>query len=81
MIYVLIPHSASVMEDHRLFTSYAIVEHVAINIARSIEKEGHNPDWCIVIGYEGTDELYPTFLYTLVGSSHLRREKYPTPSP
>lgn len=81
MLYMLIPHFARTWEDYRFFTTYAAMESRALDVAKSLEANNDNPDWCIVLGYDGTDEIYPTFLYSLVGSRHLHREPYPTPSP
>ena len=80
-LYVLIPHTARVPEQHRLFTSYSAVEQAALIAARGFEQAGMDPDWCSILAYDGQDELYPIFVYTLVGSVHLRREPYPSPSP
>jgi hypothetical protein len=80
MLYVLIPHSAPSWESFRLFTTYAAVEQAALRAAQGFERTGFDPDWCSIIAYEGQDELDPIFLYTLVGSTHLHRERYPTPS-
>ena len=78
MIYLLIPHEGKTI---RIFTTYAGAEQAILRSARGFEREGHDPDWCILIAYDGTDELYPMFVYSLVGSSHLAREDFPSPSP
>ena len=80
-LYVLIPHTARVPEQYRLFTSYSAVEQAALTAARDFERTGRDPDWCSILAYDGQDELYLVFVYTLVGSVHLRRESVPTPSP
>lgn len=81
MLYVLIPHRATRFEEFRYFSSFAAVEQAAILAARGFEKEGHDPDWCCILAYEGMDELSPMFFYRLVGSTRLVREKWPSPSP
>ena len=80
MLYILIPHNAGSYEDFRMFTSFASAEQQIFLAARGYELLGEDPDWCCLVGYEGTDELRPVFLYTLVGPSHLRRDPYPSPS-
>jgi len=81
MMYVLVPHVSEVWEHVRFFSTYASVEAVALRTARAIEAQGGDPDWCIVVGLDGIEELTPHFLFTLVGSARLHREPWPTPSP
>ena len=81
MLYVLIPRTYRSWDHLRMFLTYAAVEAVAIQTARAIAAQGGNPDWCIVVGMEGVDEVIPHFLYTLVGTSRLHREPWPTPLP
>ncbi len=80
MLYVLIPHTAQTWEAFRMFVSYAAAEQAALLAARGFERAGLDPDWCSIVAFEGQDELYPVFLYTLVGSTRLHRERVPTPS-
>jgi hypothetical protein len=80
MIYILIPFRAQSYEAFRVFTTYTAAEQAALVAARGFEQTGFDPEWCSIIAYEGQDELYPMFIYTLVGSSHLRRDRLPTPS-
>lgn len=82
MLYALIPCGwAAGREGPRYFTSYSSVEQAALTAARGFESMNLDPEWCTIIAYDGTDELYPVFLYTLIGSSHLSREPFPSPSP
>jgi hypothetical protein len=81
MLFVLIPHEARDVEDFRFFLNFPSAEQVILRAAQGFEHEGRNPDWCYLIAYDGTDELLPVFLYTLVGSVHLHRQPYPSPSP
>lgn len=81
MLYVLIPHMAESWEHFRMFSSYSAVEQIALHVARERASKGHDPDWCSIIGYNsGIDEYHPVFLYTIVGMTHLQRERLPTPS-
>jgi hypothetical protein len=80
MLYLLIPHKATTADDYRLFTTFALAEQIALSVARAYEQAGEDPDWCCLVGYEGMDELRPSFLFTLLGSVRLRRDKYPIPS-
>jgi hypothetical protein len=80
MLFVLIPHNARSYEDFRIFTSFASAEQQIFLAAHGYKRLGEDPDWCSLIGYEGTDEVHPVFLYTLVGGTHLHREPYPSPS-
>jgi hypothetical protein len=81
MVYVLIPHSSDTCDQFRFFTSYAAMEQAVLRAAQDFERKGYNPDWCAVLGYEGQDELQAVFVYTLVGSTRLRRDSVPSPSP
>lgn len=81
MLYMIVPHVARKWMDLRMFSNYAVAEHTALMVARAIELEGKDPDWCEIVAYEGLDELRPVFVYTLVGSRRLHREPWPTPSP
>jgi hypothetical protein len=78
MIYILFPHDS---KNFRIFTNYTAAEQAILRSAKGFEREGHDPDWCILIAYEGIDELYPVFVYNLVGSNYLVREEVPSPSP
>lgn len=80
MIYVVIPHAHQIWEDCRMFTTFAAAEQMVLRVARGYLRERGNPDWCVLVGYEGTDELVPTFLYT-IQNMRLIRETFPTPSP
>lgn len=80
MIFVLIPHNTKAGESFRIFTSYSAVEQAALVAARDFERYGLDPNWCYIISYDGQDELYATFIYTLVGSTRLQREKVPIPA-
>lgn len=81
MLYVVVPRAATTYEGLRLFSTYSSMEQAVFEAAREFERAGFTSDWCIVIGYDGTDEQYPIFIYTLVGTTHLVREYYPTRSP
>ena len=81
MLFVLIPHRATTHDAFRFFTSYSAMEQAVLLAAKGFELGGFDPDWCCVVAYDGMDELYPAFLYTLLGSDKLRREKWPSPSP
>lgn len=80
MLYLLIPRNANTWESFRIFASYGAAEQAALVAARGFAQTGFDPDWCYIISYDGQDELYPVFLYMLVGSTRLRRERVPTPS-
>jgi hypothetical protein len=77
MLYVLIPYTA---QQFRIFTTYSAAEQAVLVAARDFERYGLDPNWCYLVAYDGQDELVGTFLYTLVGSSHLKRERFLTPS-
>jgi hypothetical protein len=81
MLYMLIPHTAKSYEDFHLFTTFAMAEQQVFLTARAYERTGQDPDWCYLIAYEGTDELRPVFLYSVLTSDRLRRDPYPSPSP
>jgi len=81
MLYLLVPRMYRSWTDLRVFLSYAAAEAVALQTARAIEAGGGDPDWCILVGMEGVDEVLPHFLYTLVDSRRLHREPWPSPSP
>jgi hypothetical protein len=81
MLYVLIPRNARRADEFRYFASYSAMEQAVFLAARGFEDSGYDPDWCYVLAYEGIDELFPTFLYTLSGSFKLVREKWTTLSP
>lgn len=81
MLYVLIPHAAETWESFRMFNSYSAVEQIALHVARERAAKGYDPDWCSIIGYNsGIDEYHPVFLYTIVDTTRLHRERLPTPS-
>ena len=72
MIYLLIPYYGEV----RIFTSFGMVEQVALQEARLRE----DPDWCSIFGYElGQDELDPIWLWTVGPGLRLQRSS-PSPS-
>jgi hypothetical protein len=81
MLYVLIPHRAQGQEDVRFFTSFGAGEQAMHQGAAGYVREGHGFDWAILMAYEGTDELFPIFLYTLATPTRLHRERVPSPSP
>lgn len=81
MLFVLVPHESRNEEDFRFFMTYSSAEQAVFLAARGLEQMKRNPDWCYLIAYDGVDELRPVFLYTLVGSSHLQRDPFPSPSP
>lgn len=81
MLFALVPHAATTHEMVRFFSSYSSAEQAALVAAKDFERRMFDPDWCVIIAYEGIDELLPTFLYRVVGSSRLSREKWPSPSP
>jgi hypothetical protein len=80
MLYVLIPHTAQTWEAFRMFSTYSAAEQAALVAARGFERAGFDPEWCSIVAFDGQDELHAIFLYTLVGSGHLHRERLPTPS-
>lgn len=80
MIYMLVPHEARSWEDFRMFTSYSAAEQIILHTARALSREGHSPDWCSLIAYEGLDEIHPVFVYSIV-AGRLLREKWVSPSP
>lgn len=81
MLYVLIPHAAQTWESFRMFVSYSAAEHFALHVAKDLVSRGYDPDWCCVVGYSlGIDEYHPTFMYTVVDSTRLARDRIPTPS-
>lgn len=79
-VYVLVPHEWHVWEDVSFFSSFALVEQTALSGARRRINEGTDPDWCCILAYDGQDELYPIFVYTIVGD-RLHRETWAIPSP
>lgn len=81
MHYVLIPHAARSYEDFRHFATFAMAEQAVFLAAQGFEILGQDPDWCILIAYDGVDELRPVFLYTIIAPDRLHREPYPSPSP
>jgi hypothetical protein len=81
MLYVLIPHQARSYEDFRFFTTFAFAEQSIFLTARGYQSQGQDPDWCVLIAYEGTDELRPVFIYSVSAADRLRRDPYPSPSP
>ena len=81
MLYVVIPHVRTHWGNIRMFTSYEHAEQAVLLSARGFELEGYSPDWCTLIEYHGTDELYPAYVYFIVDSNHLHRDVWPTPSP
>lgn len=81
MLYIIVPHTTSTWENLRIFTSFSAAESAIFIAARGYLKEGHDPDWCYLVAYDGTDELFPVYLYTIVAPDRLRRYPYPNPSP
>ena len=80
MIYVIIPHIDHIWEHCRVFTNFSAAEQAVLRAAYGYLREGRSPDWCVLVGYDGTDELLPVFLYS-VENMRLVRETFPTPSP
>jgi hypothetical protein len=81
MLYILIPHQAKSQEDFRYFTTFAMAEQSIFLAAKGYESRGDDPDWCVLIAYDGVDELRPVFVYSVLASDRLRRDPYPSPSP
>jgi hypothetical protein len=81
MIYLLVPHAARSEIDFRFFLTFSAAEQAVLVAAQWYETRGEDPHWCTLIAYDGIDELRPVFLYSLVGSDHLQRDPYPSPSP
>jgi len=81
MIYIIIPHSTNTWENLRIFTSYSAAEQAVLKGARGFLREGHDLDWCYLVAYDGTDEVFPVYIYTIIAQDRLRRYPYPTPSP
>jgi N-methylhydantoinase A/oxoprolinase/acetone carboxylase beta subunit len=76
---MLIPHVVPSVWDTRLFSTYSAAEQTVLTVAKHMAREGRDPDWCTMVAYEGTDELHPLFMYTIVGTSRLEREPFATP--
>lgn len=76
MIYVLMPHRATAWGQFRVFSSYSMAEQVILTTAKTLAKSGQSPDWCVLVSYDGVDELVPIFSYTVVGD-RLRRSSSP----
>jgi hypothetical protein len=80
MIYMLVPHAARSRLHIRMFANYSVAEQTALTVARALEAEGKDPEWCEIIAYDGLDEMYPVFIYTLFRALRLHREPWPSPS-
>lgn len=80
MIYLLIPHGARSWEDYRFFLTFSSAEQQILQTATAVRRSGRDPDWCILVGLDGIDEVRPVFFYTL-DRGHLVREDWPSPSP
>lgn len=72
MLYVLFPHGGE-RDDIRVFATYAIIEQEVIRMATLRKSWGVNPDWCLVIAYDGVDELVPIWGYYVTSSMLLGR--------
>jgi hypothetical protein len=81
MLYLLIPHKAESQEEFRFFTSFGVAEQVLFTASRGYAAQGGDPDWCVLIAYDGTDELLPVFSFSYVAPGRLHRERIPSPSP
>ena len=81
MLFVVIPHEERSYEDFRYFSTFSSAEQAVLVAAKGFRRLGQNPDWCILIAYDGIDELHPVFLYTITPMIQLYREPYPSPSP
>ena len=80
MIYIIVPHVKTSWDDVRVFTSYSAAEQAVLTAAKGFAAAGYEPDWCLLVAYEGVDELRPVFLFT-ISDGWLYRQPYPTPSP
>jgi hypothetical protein len=80
-LYVLVPYSAESQEEFRFFTSFGVAEQIIFRAAKDYASKGQDPNWCVLFAYDGTDELLPVYLYTLVAPDRLHRERIPSPSP
>lgn len=77
MIYLIIPHPSTGYTTTRFFASYSAAEQCVLFVAKKCKDSGYDPDWCILVAYDGTDELLPVFTYT-IGDGYLHREPYST---
>lgn len=78
-VYILVPHTWQMWDDVSLFSSFAAVEQVALTAATYRVARGENPDWCCILAYDGGDQMYPVFVYTIEGN-RLHREPWAIPS-
>ncbi len=63
-----------------MFVSFAAAEQAIFGPAIWYQLNRGDPDWCVLIAYEGIDELRPVFLYRVLAPDRLSREPYPSPS-
>lgn len=80
IIYMLIPHVVPSVWETRLFATYSAAEQTVLTVAKHRVREGRDPDWCTLVSYEGTDELLPLHVYTIVDETRLDRETFVIPS-
>ncbi len=80
-IYVVIPYAQYTWADMMVFTTFSAAEQSILRTARALDDNDQDFHWCSMIAYDGQDELYPVFLYTIANLARLHREPYPTPSP
>jgi hypothetical protein len=81
MLYILVPHQARSQDDIRYFATFSMAEQAVFLAAQGYARSGEDPDWCVLLAYDGVDELRPVFVYSLVAVDRLRRDPYPSPSP
>lgn len=75
MIYMLVPIWAE-FHDIRLFTTYSAMEDVVLKFARSRKERNVPVEWCIVLAFDGGDELDPVWNYH-INSVTLRLDRVP----
>ncbi len=80
-IYIVLPFPEHTWADIMVFTTYSAAEQAILRTARALDDNDQEYHWCSMVAYDGQDELYPVFLYTISTLDRLHREPYPTPSP
>ncbi len=80
-IYVVVPYEQHTWADMMVFATYSAAEQCMLRTAQVLDDNDRDFHWCSMIAYDGQDELYPVFLYTLATLDRLHREPFPTPSP
>ncbi len=73
LMYSVVPHNGS---EIRFFMSFSEVEQLVRCHAMERVDAGFPADWCKVLAYEGVDELFPIFLYTIANEHILIRTPF-----